>query len=211
MRDIPVFSTELGVASLLIKDVPNSGTAYIKIRSSMEADAFLKECIGFCKAVGATRILACGDDCLQSYAHFVDVLIFKRDQLEDEDIALLFPVQEHTLDLWLDIYNKAMVGVTMASRLTRADGIKLIKEGSAYFVHQDNRLLGIGVVSEGLVEAIAACEAGCGKIVMKTLCSALSSDVVCVEVASDNTRAIRLYEKLGFVNVGIKESWYQVT
>ena len=97
MRDIPVFATELGVASLLLKDIPSNATAYIKIRSSMNIDQFLNECIDFCKSAGASYIYASGDDFLKKFPHKADVYLMRRDNFARNDTALLFPVQEQKL------------------------------------------------------------------------------------------------------------------
>jgi hypothetical protein len=210
MRDIPVFATELGVASLLLKDIPRNATAYINIRSSMNIDQFLNECIDFCKAAGASYIYASGDDFLKKFPHKADVYLMRRDNFALNDTALLFPVQEHTLKHWLEIYNRAMTGVSIASYMSYQDGLALLKEHSAYYVHQQECLLGIGIVSGDKVLAVASCEKGKGEIVLKALCSALDSETVWLEVASDNLRALRLYERLGFIRVGITESWYLV-
>lgn len=210
MRDIPVFATELGVASLFLKDIPYSEIAYIKVRSSAELVAFIQECVEFCKAAGALHIFASGDVCLNQYPHSIDVYLMRRDRFPDPADALLFPVQEHTLDGWLEIYNRSMANVTKASHMTRNEGLALLKERSAYFVHKDDVILGIGIASGDKIQAIAACQKGAGETVLKTLCSALDTDVISLEVASDNVPALRLYERLGFIKLAVTESWYQV-
>ena len=45
---------------------------------------------------------------------------------------------------------------------------------------------------------------------MHTLMSLIEGDQMQLEVASTNTRAIRLYEKLGFVPVREIRRWYRV-
>ena len=35
MRNIPVFTTEFGVASLILKEIPYKGTAYVRLQSSL--------------------------------------------------------------------------------------------------------------------------------------------------------------------------------
>ena len=48
MRDFPVFDTETGVSSLILKEVPYRKTAYIHIRDVEPGglDAHLRECVG---------------------------------------------------------------------------------------------------------------------------------------------------------------------
>ena len=42
------------------------------------------------------------------------------------------------------------------------------------------------------------------------LMSTLEEDRITLKVAESNTRAIRLYEKLGFVPTGVAETWYEL-
>ena len=65
MKDIPVFHTEYGVASLFLREIPYRKRAHIKIQSSLEPDKLLEECIGFCRACGAEWIDAAGDPFLE--------------------------------------------------------------------------------------------------------------------------------------------------
>jgi ribosomal protein S18 acetylase RimI-like enzyme len=46
--------------------------------------------------------------------------------------------------------------------------------------------------------------------VLQTLLSLVGEQTVTLEVASTNEKAIRLYEKLGFVKTEILRSWYCV-
>ena len=66
MKDFPMFTTEYGVASLLLKEIPYKETAYIIIRSSQEPEELLKECISFCRMVGAEKIYARGHEFLET-------------------------------------------------------------------------------------------------------------------------------------------------
>ena len=45
MRDLPVFTTENGVGSLVFKEIPYSGTAYVTIHDSSFPTEFLMECV----------------------------------------------------------------------------------------------------------------------------------------------------------------------
>ena len=78
----------------------------------------------------------------------------------------------------------------------------------AYFVHRDGELLGIGWLDDCKLLAVAAVKSGAGEVVMHTLMSLVEEDQMTLEVASTNTRAIRLYEKLGFQQVGIRPNYY---
>ena len=60
MRDFPIFTTEYGVASLFLKEIPYKNEAYIRIRDVQSG--FLKEhlaeCVSFCRMAGAERVYA---------------------------------------------------------------------------------------------------------------------------------------------------------
>ena len=60
MKNIPMFTTPYGIATLILREIPWSGNGYVLIRSAWEGQtaALLEECRGFCRAVGAERIYA---------------------------------------------------------------------------------------------------------------------------------------------------------
>ena len=102
-----------------------------------------------------------------------------------------------------------MAAVDNAATLTALDEKKILASGGAYFVHDNGALLGIGWIEGSEVLCIAAVERGAGERVLRTLMSAADSDRVTLQVASTNHRAIRLYEKLGFVQVGLRKNYYR--
>ena len=60
MKDIPVFTTQNGVASLILQEIPTQGCAYIRLQATLSPEQLLAECISFCRMVGATRIYVAG-------------------------------------------------------------------------------------------------------------------------------------------------------
>ena len=111
---------------------------------------------------------------------------------------------------WRQIYNDGMATVDNAAWMT-AYGMKaIVAEGSAYFVHRNGTLLGIGKASGERIDAVVSAVPGAGADVVRALAHALNADVVTVEVASTNHRAIRLYERLGFIPIKEISRWYQV-
>lgn len=211
MRDIPMFCTDLGVASLVLKNVPYTKEAYIHFRDAEDKKGFLKECCDFCVAAGADRVYATGDDFLQSYPHHTTVVKMQcsKDALKDTD-AMLFPAQEKTLDAWREIYNRRMLKVPNASYMTLHDVRKRMDAGELYFVHKNGNLLGIGAVSAGNIDAVASVLPGVGEDVLLSLCSIMLEPVVLLSVASNNVPAVALYERLGFVTVEELERWYKI-
>ena len=58
MKDIPVFDTEFGVASLILRDIPYCQRAYIKLQVALEPEKLVQECVQFCRMCGAEQIYA---------------------------------------------------------------------------------------------------------------------------------------------------------
>lgn len=211
MRDFPVFTTENGVASLRFREIPYKGIAYITLQDSLNPEKLLQECIGFSKAVGAEKIYATGHSMVERYPLHTAIWRMSRlrDNLEDTDAAL-FPVTEKTVEAWRNFYNEKMQNIPNAATMTRQDGEELLKQGGGYFVHKNGELLGIGIVREDTVDAVAAAKSGAGKDVMLALCSAVFTEYVQLEVASANLRAVKLYEHLGFTKTREISRWYDV-
>lgn len=211
MKDIPIFTTEYGVASLVLKEIPYRGRAYVKIRSALEPEKLLEECVQFCRACGADRIDAAGDDYLECYPLITKVWLMtcNRESLGETD-ACLFPVTEQTVERWLELYNQRMADVANAAYLDSKDGQEFLKNGDCYFVHRNGKLLGIGKAAQDNIDIVIAAEPGMGETVVQALCSVLTEDTVRVAVAQANGRAVRLYERMGFVKTKELSCWYRV-
>lgn len=211
MKDIPVFDTEYGVASLILKEIPYRGRAYIKIQSALDPEKLLAECVGFCRACGAERIEAAGDPILEKYPLITEMWLMTcgRETLGETD-ACLFPMTQQTVERWLELYNQRMADVPNAAYLDSKDGQEFLENGDCYFVHRDGKLLGIGKAAEDYIDIVIAAEPGMGQTVVKVLSSVLTEDMVRVAVAGANERAVRLYERMGFVKTKEISRWYRV-
>ena len=211
MRDIPLFTTENGMASLTLSEIPYKKTAYIRLQASQDPEALLQECIDFCRACGAEMVFATGHKILDDYSLHTEIwqMQCQRALLPDTDAAL-FPVQVETLELWREHYNKRMMYVPNAATMTQAAGEKLLKDGNGYFVHRGDNLLGIGIASSDRIDAVASLIPGSGREIVCALNHALCGETVTVEVASENTRAVALYESLGFLKTVLISKWFQV-
>lgn len=211
MRDIPMFTTENGVGSLVLKEIPYSGIAYVTIRDSSFPTEFIHECAEFCKAVGATSVLASGHEIFESYAfHSAVVRMTAPWNTIPETDACIFPVTETTLSLWRDIYNDRMKNVDNAAFMSENTAKEMLKRGDGYFVHKDGVLLGIGIAADDRIDCIASVVRGKGREVLSALTHALISDSVILDVASTNTRAISLYESMGFIKTLEVSRWYKI-
>lgn len=211
VKDIPVFDTEHGVASLFLREIPYRQRAHIKIQSSQDPQKLLEECVAFCRMCGAEWCDAAGHEYLERYPLITALFYMTRDResLPQTD-ACLFPVTEDTVTEWVRIYNERMADVPNCAWMDSADGKAMLKAGDGYFIHRDGKLLGIGRASGEMIDTVISVQPGMGETVVLALASLLTSDVVKLLVAEANTRAVRLYERMGFIKTREVSRWYRV-
>ena len=214
MRDFPVFTTDFGVSSLILREIPYRQEAYIHIQD-VQPDGLsehLRECASFCRMAGAERIFASGHMDLQAYPQHMSVLEMQGTAWVDpQKMEHLFPVTEQTVSRWRSLMNERLRGVDNAATLTASDEKKILQSGGAYFVHHEGELLGAGWLEDTRLLLVAAAKPGAGERVMHTLMTLVEGARITIEVASTNTRALRLYEKLGFLTVRNVLQWYDVS
>ena len=211
MRDFPVFTTENGVGSLVLKEIPYRGVAYVTIHDSASTQEFLNECTAFCRMAGADHVYARGHEILSKYPIYTSVIKMAASlhSIPRSD-ASLFPVTEKTVNRWRELYNLKMKDIDNASFMSQKDADEMLKRGDAYFIHLDGTLLGIGMASDNHIACIASVYPGGGKEVVSTLVHALMDDEVTLEVSSTNIKAIALYESLGFIRVSEVTVWHKI-
>lgn len=211
MRDIPVFTTEYGVASLVLREIPYRQEAYISIQSSLQPEQLLEECIGFCRVCGAERIYAKNHDSLVQYPVHTSIIKMRGfAQVDKSKVENLWPVTEETVAQWRQFMNDRLKDVDNAQTLESQREKEILERGGAYFVHRSGELLGGGWLVDGELLLIAGAVPGAGERVMHTLMSLQPDAPMELEVASTNTKAIRLYEKLGFLQTEELSRWYKV-
>ncbi len=211
MKDFPMFTTEYGVASLFLREIPYRGRAHVKIHSSLEPEKLLAECISFCRMCGAEWIDAAGHEYLEKYPLITALYAMQCDRAAiTEADACLFPVSEQTVQQWLDIYNEKMADIPNAAYMDSNSGKELLKTGDGYFIHRDGKLLGIGKAKDDFIDTVIAVVPGMGQTVVQALCSTLNCETVRLMVAGANTRAVRLYERMGFVKTKELSRWYRI-
>ena len=211
MKDFPVFTTEYGVASLFLKEIPYKETAYIVLRDSLEPEKLLAECVSFCRACGAEKIYATGHEALERYPLHTAIIKMRGEAVSDPELAEhLFPVTEETVGRWRAICNERMYNIDNSTTQETRDEKEILQSGGAYFVHRAGELLGIGWIDKGEILLVASVKPGAGERVMHTLMSLAEGQFLTLDVASTNLRAIRLYEKLGFIRTGEEKRWYWV-
>ena len=210
MKDIPVFTTQYGVASLVLKQIPYLQAAYVTVQDSLEPESLLQECKAFCCACGAEKVYACGHPYLEKYPVLTAMWQMQRDLpgMPDTDAAL-WPVQEKTLEQWRTIYNQKVSKLPNGAWMTEADGRTMLEKGDGYFVHRGDDLLGIGRACGDVIDWVASVMPGAGRDVVCALAHALTGDKVSLTVASANEKALALYEDLGFLRTAELSRWYE--
>ena len=211
MRDIPLFTTENGVGSLVFKEIPYSGIAYVTIHGSSFLPEFIHECVDFCRAVGANTVLASGKGNLDNFPFHSSVIRMSAQwEMVSETEACLFPVTVSTLSRWREIYNDRMKHVDNAAYMSEKAANEMLKRGDGYFIHKNGELFGIGIAADDRIDCIASVSRGKGREVVAALTHALICDRVVLEVASTNLRAIRLYESMGFIQTAEVSRWHKI-
>ena len=211
MKDFPVFTTEYGVASLFLKEIPYKQIAYIVIRSSQKPEELLKECVSFCRICGAETIFAAGHEYLEQYPLNTIIYEMRGEALPEESkVENLWPVTKETVGKWRQICNERMYHVDNSATQESRDEKEILESGGAYFVHHSGELLGIGWLRDGELLVVASVVPGAGERVMHTMMSLVPGEEMKLEVVSTNHRAIRLYEKLGFLKTSEIRRWYRV-
>lgn len=210
MQNIPMFTSEYGVASLVLREIPYRQEAYICIQSSCQPEELLAECIGFCRACGAERIFARNHEILEKYPLHTSIIKMRGIARVDESkVENLWPVTKDTIPKWREFMNQRLKDVDNAGTLVSQGEKEILESGGAYFVHKNGELLGGGWLKDGELLLLAAVP-GAGERVMHTLMSLQPDGAMELDVASTNSRAIRLYEKLGFVKTEELRHWYKV-
>lgn len=213
MKDFPVFTTDWGVSSLILREIPYRAEAYIHIQD-VQPEGFeehLKECAAFCRMAGADRVYATGTQLLQAYPEYMSVYEMRgMAWVDPEKMVNLFPVTEQTVGRWRSLMNERLRSVDNAATLTAFDEKKILQSGGAYYIHRSGELLGLGWMEDTKLLLVAAVKPGAGETVMHSLMSLVEGSDMTIEVASTNDRAIRLYEKLGFMKMREVVKWHKI-
>lgn len=211
MKDIPMFTTEFGVASLFLQEVTYRERAHIKLQATQQPQELLQQCIDFCRACGATWCDASGHEALERYPRLATLVRMKADrQAIGQSTARLIAMEEETEPLWREIYNEKMKDVPNCAFLDQRAGREMLKKGGCYFVYRGTEMIGIGAVSNGCIETVAASVPGAGETVVRALASAAEGEQIELTVALENERAVRLYQRMGFRQERELSRWYRV-
>lgn len=211
MKNIPLFTTEFGVASLVLDQISFNHTAYIRIQSSSEPNSLLKECLDFCKAVGAESVYATGIEITDNCISKVSVIRMKRERegLPTSTLSAV-TVDEKNGELFRSIYNEKMRDISHASAMTQDNLQTVVKQKNGYFLYRNQELQGIGIADDAWIQTIIALKKGAGESILLALNQMLVGSAVNVELVDTNIRAKRLYERMGFKVYDTVSTWYKI-
>lgn len=211
MKDFPFFTTEYGVASLVLREIPYRSEAYIVMQSTQQPEELLNECVSFCRICGAEKIYARGHEFLEQFPlHSIIYEMRGQARAEERMVENLWPVTAETIGKWRQMLNARLAGVDNAGTLESRGEQEILQSGGAYFVHHSGELLGAGWINGDELMLLASFQPGAGERVMHTLMSLVSNQDLRLQVVSTNFPAIRLYERLGFVRTAELRRWYRV-
>jgi len=211
MQDFPVFTTQYGVASLVLREVPYRQEAYITVQSALQPEELLKECVSFCRMVGAEKVFARGHEIVEQYPLYCAIFEMRGAvEVDEEKVAHLWPVTKETVDQWRRFLNEKLRSIDNAGTLEARGEQEVLDRGGAYFVHRNGQLLGTGWLTGDELKLIASAQPGAGEQVFHSLLSVDPPEQLRLEVASTNERAIRFYERMGLVITAELRRWYRV-
>jgi GNAT superfamily N-acetyltransferase len=219
MNNIPVFTTQGGTATLILREIPISGKAYVLLRTVLpgQAENLVAECASFCKMCGAEQIFASwadGDLPFLAPAYDIYLLHVEKSALPDGQPVRLVPMTPENDAIYQRIYNRCFSHVSHAASYDRGQIARIYREHQRAFLalDEDERPYGIGELHGDELAAIAVLPKyrGRGMDLAISLLHLCPGEDLKVTVVSDNASAMRLYEKLGFHLAGVESKWFRV-
>lgn len=216
MKDIPMFTGQYGLASLILKEVAVSGRAYVLVRSvwNGQTAAFLQECRGFCMAAGARAVYASWEQEELPADHAYDMLTMEveKSSLPQGKPVELEPLTPENGEVYLEIYNACFREVVGAASYGKQDLQRLYDKDCAFLAKVDGAYAAVAEISEEGLEGIAVLPPykGLGYDLSLAVLPMVPRKTVRLKVADTNTRALRLYNRLGFVQTGVAGRWWKL-
>lgn len=201
MKDIPLFTAASGIASLILREIPTRREAYIQVRSVFTSPAeLLHECESFCRAAGAEQVYFGGKadfSAFRVHARLVERRILRAALPKTDAVAL--PTAEPA---WAALYNARFAAVPAACTYEKTP------ESGAYYILRGQERIGLGLLQNDQLCAVAALKRGSGADCVCALAARLAQSEISLLCAEQNVPAMRLYDRLGFSSGMEKEVWY---
>lgn len=221
MNNIPVFTAAGGTATLILKEIPYRKTAHVFARTWTEDGLrpLLGEAAAFCRMAGAQQVFGCAPEAdgqmTQAYEKAWDMveLTLPLDKLPQvPEAVVLEPVTEGTLEQYRALYNRCFAALPNAATYTARDMAQVAAEEQCFLAMRDGEAVGVGQLHQNELRAIAVApeHRGLGLPVAVALLRRLPGPEATLLVSTANTRALALYDRLGFRRTAVKSSWYRL-
>ena len=205
MQNIPMFTGVHGMATLILKEIPISGLAYVLVRSVWKDDlaGLLAECRDFCRAAGAEAVYGSWETRDLPAAHAYDVLeqTMARDRLPPppEPLALT-PLTARNGPDYLAVYNRCFGKLPGHASYGPKDIQRLQGKNLAFLVYRDGVPAAVAELGENKLEGLGVLPEfhGLGWPLALTALARLPGPVLSLRVVSTNERALALYRRIGF-------------
>ncbi len=214
MQNIPIFTAANGLASLVLREIPFSGRAYVMLRSVWKDPAALAaECADFCRMAGAKEVYVSHDCKDLPLAHAYDMveLSCRKETLPAlTDPVALLPLTAERAEEWLAVYNRCFTPIAGAAAYDRREMNRLLKDKTAFWVERDGVCAAIVEETSHGLAAIAVLPEyrGMGTAVALTALHRSNAPVLTVKTASTNGPALAMYGRLGFEQTQIVSRWW---
>lgn len=223
MNNIPVYFSTGGTATLILREVSFTGTAYVVVRTVFPGALpdLIEDCGNFCRECGAKACfisMAEGNE-IDQLPHSYDIYSMKGSKSLFPSTPAPFhlePITEHNDKIYLDLYNRCFKGVTHALTYDYGQLQRIHRTGQKAFIAynktgcpcgmgelHDNELAAVGLLPEYRGEGLSL------PLTLQLL-SHCPGDTITLTVVSDNDAAIALYENLSFRITAIESRWYQI-
>ena len=122
----------------------------------------------------------------------------------------LVPVTEETAADWAREYNARFRAVPAAASCSPAEERALAAGGEALWIWDGAERIGLGRVRGSELLAVAALLPGAGERCVRALAARCAGPEVRLTCAEENTRAMRLYDRLGFSRGAEERVWFSI-
>lgn len=219
MKNIPIFTASSGMASLILREIPYSGRAYVMVRAVWrgETAALLAECGQFCRAAGAETVFASQELEPLPARHAYDLLELRcqRADLPAPDRSLeLEPLTAENAAAYLEIYNRCFRDLPGAAAYDRADMQRLLGKNLAFLTKTAGQYAAVAELTPGGLAGVAVlpeCRGrGLGRNLTLAALRRLDAPELTLKTASTNVTALQLYRNLGFGRDRVTSRWWQL-
>lgn len=223
MNNIPVYFSSGGTASLILREIPFCGKAYILLRTIFPGglSPLVEDCVQFCREAGAKECYIASADggILPNLSHAYDIYYMAGKKSLFPDLHcpfILKPLTKENETLYLEIYNRCFSGTSHAAGYDYGQLQRIHRTGQQGFLvyTPDGNICGMGELHENELAAVGLLPEyrgmGLSPALTVELLKHCPGEDITLTVVSDNEAAIALYERLSFRISKIESHWYKV-